>query len=118
MIVVGSGATCTVRGTATPTLTSKSTCSTRGALEVSTFWRIVVFCSVVSETFLEVIGRSFAPCLVLPLVPPRCSVCDCCLLRSPRSSVCDCCLLRSPRGCSPCDCWFLDFSCGCAWPDF
>src|SRR5882762_1194406 len=130
MIVTGSGATRTVRGTTVPTLISKSTRSTRGALEVSTFSRIVVFCSVVSETFLEVIGRSAAPCLDVPVcgdcdccwfICSRdrsvcdcwlfcCSLerspCDCCLPRSPRGSVCDC-SRRSPRGCSPCDCWVL-----------
>ena len=46
----------------------------RGAEPVSTVLRIVVFCSVVSETLLLVIGRSPAPCLVVVLSDAPCLV--------------------------------------------
>src|SRR6476661_4134775 len=77
MIVAGSGATRTVRGTTVPTLISKLTLVTRGAEPVSTVWRIFVFCSVVNETLLPPPVVVWA---VPDLEPPVDGDCDCCVV--------------------------------------
>ena len=87
--VAGTGATCTVRGTTTPTLMSKFTLVTFGPL-VITVLRIVVFCSVVSDTLLEAIGR--LPCAVLLAAAGRLRDLSCLLPR-----LCAPCL--APPGC-------------------
>src|ERR1041384_4844322 len=91
MIVAGSGATRTVRGTTVPTLMSKFTLLTRGADEVSTVVRILVFCSAVSVTLppplvvdCAVPWRVVAPvgaCEVVDDEPvPLLFSCDCCVV--------------------------------------
>src|SRR5947209_11499785 len=125
MTVAGSGATRTVRGTTVPTLTSKLTLVTRGADPVNTVWRILVFCSVLSETLLPPPPeRSAVPCL-LPLVEGDC---DCWVDGVwPLLVSCDCCeeepslLSRVPvDGLRSCDCFVVvpwPFG-DCCWVDF
>src|SRR5436309_15916782 len=91
MIVAGSGATRTVRGTTVPTFTSKLTLVTRGAELVSTVWRIFVFCSVVNETLLlpPPPERSAVPCLL----PPVEGDCDCWVVDGCPLFCWDCCVV-------------------------
>src|SRR5947199_3361357 len=106
MIVAGSGATRTVRGTTVPTRTSKLTLVTRGAELVSTVWRILVFCSVVNETLLPAPPppeRSAVPCLL----PPLDGDCDCRVEGSPLFC-CDCCVLEGWLPLLSCDCLVVD----------
>src|ERR1043165_7243712 len=103
MSVGGSSTMGTLRGTTVPTRTSKFTVLTRGADDVNTLCRILVFCSVLSVTWLDppplrpAVVPALPPCLVVPsdapcfeppsrrsvapcLEPLRCSVCPCCCL--------------------------------------
>src|SRR5947199_2223372 len=87
MIVAGSGATRTVRGTTVPTRISKLTLVTRGAELVSTVWRIFVFCSVLSETLPPAPPeRCAVPCLA----PPVDGDCDCWVVEGWPLLSCDC----------------------------
>src|SRR6185295_11773419 len=104
MIVAGSGATRTVRGTTVPTLMSKLTLVTRGAELVSTVWRILVFCSAVNETLLPPPVVVWA---VPDLEPPVDGVCDCCVAGVCPLFCCVCCVV---------DGWPL-FSCDCCVVD-
>src|SRR5437762_1092026 len=115
MIVAGSGATRTVRGTTVPTLISKLTLVTRGAELVSTVWRILVFCSVVNETLLPPVVVWAVPCLEPPVEgdfdccmdgvwPLYC--CVCCVADGWPLFSCDCCVRCVVDG------WPL-FSCDC-----
>src|SRR3954471_19492841 len=115
MIVAGSGATRTVRGTTVPTRTSKFTLVTRGAELVSTVWRILVFCSVVNETLLPAPPpeRSAVPCLV----PPVDGDCECWVVEGCPPRCCDCCVVEGWLPFLSCDCLVVEgalfSSCDC-----